>query len=75
MGGGGLELLVGGARVVGGRGRVVSMTTSRPLRDVLEGCYYVSRGYLVGGVSYSAGAVVGGGFLQCRGCGGRGLGS
>ena len=25
------------------------------------------------GVSYSAGAVVGGGFLRCRGCGGRGL--
>ena len=63
MGGGGLELLIDGrARVVGGRGRVVSMTTSRPLRDVLEGCYYVSRGYLVGGVSYSAGAVVGGGY-------------
>ena len=28
---------------------------------------------MMSGVSYSAGAVVGGGFLRCRGCGGRGL--
>ena len=35
------------------------MTTSRHSRAKLEGCYYVSRGYLVGGASY--------GSLRCRG--------
>ena len=33
------------------------MTTSRHSQAKLEGCYYVSTGYLVGGVSYSAGGL------------------